>query len=337
MVGCVDDVEFWSVNTDSQALKSSLADNKCDIGEFLTRGLGAGGDPSIGRNAAEESKDLIMNAVSSADLVFITAGMGGGTGSGAAPVVARLARDAGCLTVGVVTKPFSFEGRRRLKQANDAIDLLKQHVDTLIVVSNDKLLKIVPDDTPLTEAFLVADDILRQGVVGISEIIVRPGLINVDFADIRSILENSGSALMGIGTGSGKKRAEDAAAAAINSPLLEFPVESAKGIVFNVTGGPDMSLHEINNAAEVIYEAVDPDANIIFGAHVDESLGDDMSITIVATGFPTSPSGQVINDENHANRENFEEGMPEMASDGFAGERPRRKRDRLARFFRNII
>jgi len=294
MVGCVDDVEFWSVNTDSQALKSSLADNKCDIGEFLTRGLGAGGDPSMGRNAAEESKDSIMKAVSSSDLVFITAGMGGGTGSGAAPVVARLARDAGCLTVGVVTKPFSFEGRRRLKQANDAIDSLRQHVDTLIVVSNDKLLQIVPDDTPLTEAFLVADDILRQGVVGISEIIVKPGLVNVDFADIRSILENSGSALMGIGTGTGKKRAEDAAAAAINSPLLEFPVESAKGIVFNISGGPNMSLHEINSAAEVIYGAVDQDANIIFGAHVDESLGDDMSITIVATGFPTTqPRRQV--------------------------------------------
>ncbi|KAJ8902221.1 hypothetical protein NDN08_006629 [Rhodosorus marinus] len=343
MVGCVDDVEFWSVNTDSQALKSSLADNKCDIGEFLTRGLGAGGDPSMGRNAAEESKDSIMNAVSSSDLVFITAGMGGGTGSGAAPVVARLARDAGCLTVGVVTKPFSFEGRRRLKQANEAIDSLRQHVDTLIVVSNDKLLKIVPDDTPLTEAFLVADDVLRQGVVGISEIIVKPGLVNVDFADIRSVLENSGSALMGIGTGSGKKRAEDAAAAAINSPLLEFPVESAKGIVFNITGGPNMSLHEINSAAEVIYEAVDQDANIIFGAHVDDSLGDDMSITIVATGFPTSPSSQVINTETETGRytvptlENFKEAIPEVASDEFAAESPLRKRDRLANFFRNII
>mmetsp|Transcript_9470 Transcript_9470/g.28583 ORF Transcript_9470/g.28583 Transcript_9470/m.28583 type:complete len:397 (-) Transcript_9470:2176-3366(-) len=288
MVGFVDDVEFWSINTDAQALSSSQAQNKCGIGEFLTKGLGAGGNPEVGSKAAEESKSAIYEAVKDADLVFITAGMGGGTGSGAAPVVSRLARESGCLTVGVVTKPFTFEGRRRLKQANEAINRLREHVDTLIVVSNDKLLQIVADDTPLNEAFLVADDILRQGVIGVSEIIVKPGLVNVDFADIRSVLKDSGSALMGIGSGTGKRRAHDAATAAINSPLLEFPVESASGIVFNITGGPGMSLHEVNAAAEVIYDSVDPEANIIFGAHIDEQMGDDMSVTIVATGFPVS-------------------------------------------------
>jgi len=285
MVGGVDGVEFWSINTDAQALSRSLAPNTCNIGAKLTRGLGAGGNPEIGRKAAEESRDLIGEAVSAGDLVFVTAGMGGGTGSGAAPVVAEVAKEMGCLTVGVVTKPFAFEGRRRMQQANDAIANLRDRVDTLIVVSNDKLLQIVPDNTPLQDAFSVADDILRQGVVGISEIIVRPGLINVDFADVRSVMADAGSALMGIGTGSGKTRAQDAAVAAISSPLLDFPIEKAKGIVFNITGGNDMTLHEINAAAEVIYEAVDPNANIIFGALVDENMENEISITVVATGF----------------------------------------------------
>lgn len=285
MVGCVEGVEFWSINTDAQALSRSLAPNTCNIGAKLTRGLGAGGNPEIGRKAAEESRDLIGEAVSAGDLVFVTAGMGGGTGSGAAPVVAEVAKEMGCLTVGVVTKPFGFEGRRRMQQATDAIANLRERVDTLIVVSNDKLLQIVPDNTPLQDAFSVADDILRQGVVGISEIIVRPGLINVDFADVRSVMADAGSALMGIGTGSGKTRAQDAAIAAISSPLLDFPIEKAKGIVFNITGGHDMTLHEINSAAEVIYEAVDPNANIIFGALVDDNMENEISITVVATGF----------------------------------------------------
>jgi cell division protein FtsZ len=285
MVGGVDGVEFWSINTDAQALSRSMAPNTCNIGAKLTRGLGAGGNPEIGRKAAEESRDLIGEAVSAGDLVFVTAGMGGGTGSGAAPVVAEVAKEMGCLTVGVVTKPFAFEGRRRMQQANDAIANLRDRVDTLIVVSNDKLLQIVPDNTPLQDAFSVADDILRQGVVGISEIIVRPGLINVDFADVRSVMADAGSALMGIGTGSGKTRAQDAAVAAISSPLLDFPIEKAKGIVFNITGGNDMTLHEINAAAEVIYEAVDPNANIIFGALVDDNMENEISITVVATGF----------------------------------------------------
>jgi cell division protein FtsZ len=247
--------------------------------------LGAGGNPEIGRKAAEESRDLIGEAVSGGDLVFVTAGMGGGTGSGAAPIVAEVAKEMGCLTVGVVTKPFAFEGRRRMQQAIDSIENLRERVDTLIVVSNDKLLQIVPDNTPLQDAFSVADDILRQGVVGISEIIVRPGLINVDFADVRSVMADAGSALMGIGTGSGKTRAQDAAIAAISSPLLDFPIEKARGIVFNITGGNDMTLHEINSAAEVIYEAVDPNANIIFGALVDDNMENEISITVVATGF----------------------------------------------------
>jgi len=291
MVGGVEGVEFWSINTDAQALSRSLAPNTCNIGAKLTIGLGAGGNPEIGRKAAEESRDLIGEAVSAGDLVFVTAGMGGGTGSGAAPIVAEVAKEMGCLTVGVVTKPFAFEGRRRMQQANDAITNLRDKVDTLIVVSNDKLLQIVPDNTPLQDAFSVADDILRQGVVGISEIIVRPGLINVDFADVRSVMADAGSALMGIGTGSGKTRAQDAAVAAISSPLLDFPIERAKGIVFNITGGQDMTLHEINSAAEVIYEAVDPNANIIFGALVDDNMENEISITVVATGFsqPNDP------------------------------------------------
>jgi len=257
-------------------------------GATTSRGLGAGGSPQVGYKAAEESREDIMNMVKDSDLVFVTAGMGGGTGSGAAPVVAECAKEAGALTVGVVTKPFGFEGRKRMQQAKAAILELKDKVDTLIVVSNDKLLEIVPENTPLTDAFLVADDILRQGVVGISEIIIKPGLVNVDFADVRTIMGNAGTALMGIGTGKGKTRAVDAAMSAISSPLLDFPITKAKGIVFNVVGGPDMTLQEINAAAEVIYENVDQDANIIFGALIDEKLTNgEISITVLATGFTT--------------------------------------------------
>lgn len=239
----------------------------------------------MGKSAAEESREEISNIVRGSDLVFVTAGMGGGTGSGAAPVVAEVAKDLGALTVGVVTKPFGFEGRKRMSQANEAIAELQSKVDTLIVVSNDKLLQIVPEHTPLADAFLVADDILRQGVVGISEIIVKPGLINVDFADVRTVMGNAGTALMGIGTGKGKTRAQDAAVAAISSPLLDFPIQKAKGIVFNIVGGEDLTLTEINSAAEVIYENVDQDANIIFGALVDKKMNSEISITVLATGF----------------------------------------------------
>lgn len=287
----VEGVEFWAVNTDAQALGRSKAKGASvlNIGSGVTRGLGAGGNPEIGRLAAEESRLEIAAMVDGADLVFVTSGMGGGTGSGAAPVVSEVARECGALTVAIVTKPFAFEGRRRMKQATEAIERLKGCVDTVIIVSNNKLLEILPENTPLERSFAVADDILRQGVVGISEIIVRPGLINVDFADVRSVMQNAGTALMGIGTGTGKTRAEDAATAAISSPLLDSPIERAKGVVFNIIGGRDMSLVEVNRAAKVIYEAVDDDANIIFGALVDESLTDgSISITVLATGFSDS-------------------------------------------------
>jgi cell division protein FtsZ len=284
----VEGVEFWAVNTDAQALGRSKAKGASvlNIGMGVTRGLGAGGNPEVGRAAAEESREEIAAMVDGADLVFVTSGMGGGTGSGAAPVVSEVARECGALTVAIVTKPFAFEGRRRMKQATEAIAKLREAVDTVIIVSNNKLLEIIPENTPLERSFAVADDILRQGVVGISEIIVRPGLINVDFADVRSVMHNAGTALMGIGTGTGKSRAEDAAAAAISSPLLDSPIEKARGVVFNIIGGRDMSLVEVNRAAKVIYEAVDDDANIIFGALVDDTISDGtISITVLATGF----------------------------------------------------
>lgn len=224
--------------------------------------------------------------------MFVTAGMGGGTGSGAAPIVADIAREAGALTVGVVTKPFGFEGRKRMQQAGTAIDVLKGSVDTLITVSNDRLLQIIPDNTPLQKAFTVADDVLRQGIIGISEIITRPGLINVDFADVRTIMGNAGTALMGVGKGSGKARAEEAASAAISSPLLDFSINKAKGVVFNVVGGSDMTLQEINAAAEIIYDAVDPNANIIFGSIIDETMNGEVAITVIATGFPNEVGGE---------------------------------------------
>ena len=235
--------------------------------------------------AAEESRKEIAACVAGTDLCFVTSGMGGGTGSGAAPVVAEIAKEEGCLTVGIVTKPFRFEGRRRMNQAVEAIERLRGNVDTVIVVSNDRLLEIIPDDTPMERAFAVADDILRQGVVGISDIIVKPGLINVDFADVRAIMNNAGTALMGIGIGSGKTAAEDAAAAAISSPLLDSTINNAKGVVFNISGGPSLSLNEVNQAAKLIYSTVEADANVIFGALVDDTLEDNISITVLATGF----------------------------------------------------
>lgn len=281
-------VEFWAINTDAQALGRSKAKGAeiLNIGSSVTRGLGAGGDPEMGRLAAEESREEISAMVSGADLCFITSGMGGGTGSGAAPVVAEVSKEGGALTVGIVTKPFAFEGRRRMRQATDAIDRLRANTDTIIIVSNNKLLDIIPENTPLEASFRVADDILRQGVVGISEIIVRPGLINVDFADVRSVMQDAGTALMGIGTGSGKTSAEDAAVAAISSPLLDAPVDEATGVVFNIIGGESLSLQEVDRAAKVIYNNVHEDANVIFGALVDDEITDGtVSITVLATGF----------------------------------------------------
>ncbi len=280
-------VDFWAINTDAQALGRSKAKGAkvLNIGSSATRGLGAGGNPEVGRLAAEESRKEVGAVVEGCDLCFVTSGMGGGTGSGAAPVVAEVAKEAGALTVGIVTKPFRFEGKRRMTQAIQAIKRLKEHVDTVIIVSNDRLLDIIPDDTPMNRAFAVADDILRQGVVGISDIIIKPGLINVDFADVRSVMSNAGTALMGIGIGSGKTGAEDAAGAAISSPLLDSTIDNAKGVVFNISGGEDLSLADVNRAARLIYDSVEEDANVIFGALIDESLGDSISITVLATGF----------------------------------------------------
>ncbi|CAK9188143.1 unnamed protein product [Ilex paraguariensis] len=278
-------VEFWIVNTDVQAMKMSpvFSEQRLQIGQELTRGLGAGGNPDIGMNAAKESKEVIEGAVYGADMVFVTvspnisfqhilAGMGGGTGTGGAPVIAGVAKSMGILTVGIVTTPFSFEGRRRAVQAQEGIAALRENVDTLIVIPNDKLLTAVSPSTPVTEAFNLADDILRQGVRGISDIITIPGLVNVDFADVRAIMANAGSSLMGIGTATGKTRARDAALNAIQSPLLDIGIERATGIVWNITGGSDLTLLEVNAAAEVIYDLVDPNANLIFGAVVDPSL-----------------------------------------------------------------
>lgn len=281
----IDGVSFWAVNTDAQALAKSLAPNVLNIGRTVTRGLGAGGVPLVGKESAMENSKEIQSICKGSDMIFITAGMGGGTGSGAGPVVAEIARDQGCLTVGVVTKPFAFEGKKRMQQAEAAIRELRQHVDTLIVVSNDKLLRIVPENTPVTDAFLVADDILRQGVVGISEIIIKTGLVNVDFADVRAVMKDAGTALMGVGTGVGKTRATDAAVAAISSPLLDFPISEAKRVVFNVVGGSDLGLSEINAASEVIYENAHEDANIIFGALIDPDMGEEVSITVLACDF----------------------------------------------------
>ncbi len=278
-------VEFWSVNTDAQALTSATTLNRLQVGQKLTRGLGAGGNPAIGQKAAEESRDELASALEHADLVFITAGMGGGTGTGAAPIVAEVAKEIGALTVGVVTRPFTFEGKRRTGQAEEGIAALQSRVDTLIIIPNDKLLTVISEQTPVQEAFRVADDILRQGVQGISDIITIPGLVNVDFADVRAVMADAGSALMGIGIGSGKSRAREAAMTAISSPLLESSIDGARGVVFNITGGTDLTLHEVNAAAEIIYEAVDPNANIIFGAVIDDRLQGEVRITVIATGF----------------------------------------------------
>ena len=278
-------VEFISVNTENQVLEVSKADEKIQIGEKLTRGLGAGANPQKGAQAALESKEDIMKVLQGADMVFVTAGMGGGTGTGAAPVVAEIAKELGALTVAVVTKPFTFEGKRRKEQAEKGAAYLKEKVDTIITIQNDKLLQVIDKKTPLNEAFTVADDILRQGVQGISDLITTTGLINLDFADVRTIMEDQGEAIMGIGVASGENRAVDAVESAIKSPLLEMSIDGAQSILLNVTGGPDVSLYEINEAAEKVSEAVAPDANIIFGSVIDPDMKDSIRITVVATGF----------------------------------------------------
>ncbi len=282
-------VDFISVNTDKQALFLSKANTKIQIGDKLTKGLGAGANPDIGERAANESRDEIAMAIKDADMVFVTAGMGGGTGTGAAPVIAQIAKELGILTVGVVTKPFMFEGRKRMQQAERGVDNLKGVVDTLVTIPNDRLLQIADKKTSMLEAFRIADDVLRQGVQGISDLIAVPGLINLDFADVKTIMIETGLAHMGIGKGSGDNKAEDAAKQAISSPLLETSIEGAKGVLLNITGGPDLGLQEVNTAAELIQNSADPEANIIFGAVIDENLKDEILITVIATGFERNP------------------------------------------------
>jgi len=278
-------VEFIAVNTDAQALLMAEADVKIHIGSKATRGLGAGADPAVGQAAAQESRDELKEALKGADMIFVTAGEGGGTGTGGAPIVAELGRELEALTVGVVTKPFAFEGRRRADQAEEGIQNLRDRVDTLIVIENDRLLQVVEKRTPMTEAFRIADDILRQGVQGITDLITVPGIVNLDFADVRTIMRDAGSALMGIGAASGENRAAEAARTAVSSPLLEQSVDGATGILLNITGGSELGLFEVNEAAEVVTSAADGNANVIFGAVIDESLGEEVRVTVIATGF----------------------------------------------------
>ncbi|KFL44247.1 cell division protein FtsZ [Lysinibacillus sp. BF-4] len=281
----VQGVDFIAVNTDSQALKDSKADNRLQMGMKLTRGLGAGANPEVGKKAAEESREQLEEMLKGADMVFVTAGMGGGTGTGAAPVIAQIAHDLGALTVGVVTKPFSFEGLKRQKQALGGIAALKEAVDTLIVIPNDKLLEIVDKSTPMLEAFIEADNVLRQGVQGISDLIATPGLINLDFADVKTIMSNKGSALMGIGIATGENRSAEAAKKAISSPLLESSISGAKGVLMNITGGSNLSLYEVQDAAEIVAAASDEEVNMIFGSVINDNLKDEIIVTVIATGF----------------------------------------------------
>jgi cell division protein FtsZ len=278
-------IEFIAVNTDGQALLQSKADTKVRIGDKLTRGMGSGGDPEIGRKAAEESAEDLYEVLRGADMVFVTAGIGGGTGTGAAPIVSQIAREVKALTIGVVTRPFTFEGARRNQSADGGIARLKDHVDTLIVIPNDRLLQVVEKRSSLNDAFRVADDVLRQGISGISELITIPGLINLDFADVKTIMSEGGAALMAVGEASGENRAQAAAEAAITSNLLDITIDGARGILFNVTGGPDLSLFEVNTAAAIIKETAHPDVNLIFGAVIDPDMSDKIRITVIATGF----------------------------------------------------
>jgi cell division protein FtsZ len=321
-------VEFISVNTDAQALLQSDAPHKIRIGDKMTRGLGAGADPSVGQRAAEEDSEKIYEALKDADMIFITAGMGGGTGSGAAPVIAEIAKDLGSLTVGVVTKPFSFEGMRRKLVAEQYTENLKEKVDTLITIPNDRLREVVDKKTSIVDAFRVVDDVLRQGVQGISDLITVPGLINLDFADVKTIMRDAGSSMMGIGMGTGENRAVDAAKAAVMSPLLEVNITGARGILFNVTGGSDLGLFEVNEAAEVIKEAADPEANIIFGTVIDDRMRDEVKVTVIATGFDaTKKTKPRFGAESAAN---VEEGLDERSREILAEiERDREQRANL--------
>eukprot|EP00877_Chromochloris_zofingiensis_P015022 jgi/Chrzof1/9774/Cz04g15090.t1 len=291
-------IEFWAVNTDAQALAHHSAANKVQIGTQVTRGLGCGGNPELGKQAASESEQVLQKMVSGAGLVFITAGMGGGTGTGAAPVVAKISKDAGILTVGVVTYPFSFEGRRRSGQAAAGIDALRAAVDSVIVIPNDRLLEVAGDGIALQDAFSLADDVLRQGVQGISDIITIPGLINVDFADVRTIMANAGTAMLGVGMAAGQDRAEQAAVAATSAPLIQRSIERATGIVYNITGGSDLTLAEVNRVSEVVTSMADPAANIIFGAVVDDRYQGELHVTIIATGFSQTYEDELFGDGN---------------------------------------
>ena len=297
VINKVKGVEFIAINSDAQDLHHSLAKKKIHIGKNLTRGLGAGGNPDMGRRAAEETREEISNSIKGSDMIFITGGMGGGTGTGAAPTVAKIARESGALTVGVVTKPFLFEGQQRMRMALEGIEALKQEVDALITIPNDRLLAIVDKETTVKQAFEMADNILKQAVEGISDLITMPGIINVDFADIRSVMENAGSALMGVGISSGEKRAEEAARLAINSPLLEVSITGAKGVLFAIAGGDDLGMLEIQESARVITESIDPQARVIFGAIRDEKLKkNELKVTVIATGFP-----EELNEGNYQN------------------------------------
>lgn len=313
----IEGVDFIAINTDSQALAHSKAQTRLHIGDRSTRGLGAGGNPSKGANAAEESAELIYAALEGADMVFITAGMGGGTGTGAAPVTAKIAREIGALTIGVVTRPFAFEGNRRTQSALDGIDELKEHVDTLIAIPNDRLLETADQRMALKDSFKMADEVLRQGIQGISELITIPGLINLDFADVKTIMSVGGAALLAVGTGRGEDGAVLAANSALSSPLLDVTIDGARGILFNVTGGPDLSLYEINQAATIIRETAHSDVNLIFGAVIDENMGDEVRITVIATGFDTEvPQMRSLN-------RNFREGGQRQGNSAPTGQ-PRR-------------
>lgn len=302
----IEGIEFIAINTDAQALFTSKAKTKINIGRATTRGLGAGANPDVGKKAAEESSEEIKNALAGADMVFVTCGLGGGTGTGAAPVVAELAKSLGALVVGVVTKPFTFEGQRRTTQAYEGFNHLREKVDTLITIPNDRILNIIDKKTPLMEAFSVADEILTQGVQGVSDLITHPGLINVDFADVCSVMQDAGSALMGIGYGSGENRAIDAARAAIESPLLELSINGAKGLLLNITGGNDLSMFEVDEASRMITESCDPNANIIFGTSIDEAYTGEIKITVIATGFSEETNLNTTGRSNFNTKNNFQ-------------------------------
>nr|MBQ6739701.1 cell division protein FtsZ [Synergistaceae bacterium] len=296
----VEGVDFVAANTDKKALDLNKAPNKIILGEKLTRGLGAGANPTVGQDAAKESMDRIKDYITGADMIFVTAGMGGGTGTGAAPVIAEAAKEMGILVVGVVTLPFSFEMQKRLKTAQSGIENLRKHVDALLVVENDRLLQIADDKLKIVDAYKMVDEVLRQAVQGVTDLITKPGFINLDFADIKAIMTNAGSAIMGIGVGNGDNRAEDAARSAIKSPLMSVPMEGAKGILLNVTTGEEFTLHEMNKTAEVIRATADPDANVIWGHVIDPDIGDSIRVTLIATGFPEGKVKPVVNNRQQA-------------------------------------